>query len=664
MAKPRSSNDFWGIGNILPADIGPVTARIVQLSYAPADKACYLVYATVEKRHIEVEGDLSSFFVDQTEPDWGGIAETLLPHVQRPSEMKTRSADFKQWAARFIEVKLPAKMLEWGIDIYDTPGYLSGKREEVLMENLHALVKRIEPILLFLYENASISETERSCFLGMKEALNGLARVRIFFLATKVDCLSIANDYALNDDPDEVPLEAFQRALGKQRQRCYDLLRRRTEMASEVLGSLPTQVDQCSCFDIFTTGGEDDPWENHTNSIIRTSVRRIVLFAVESFSMPIRTVSRDMLAIVDNYFGLMRSTSQRTTEQWGNLGQEAADWGAKFFAEFSRLIPTLIDALLERIRVLLDEQREEIVQQAADLEQAGDQLDKLLQDKPKRIRDYIELAVQEKIIKVAANQVIIEKGNDVKKKMAIHFEQQRCVRRNELLEIAQRQILGEISSQALADRSRFNLLLDSVIKLPLVLGRFWRSLPTRWGAASKQKYNEITHGKNNTNEDEVHRLFSAMDADSTLSKKENRRLFAELHLNETGKSLQGQKLRFTSNLTEWIESQHQAFRVNIQKNYKYVGAHFPKPFALHEMLDRYSASFARIECQLLATLELAERKGPSSYSWRRARQRWFLQCPRGSMGIRTRSRRQETSHSVTRISRNDGIRSALSSCGV
>ena len=598
-----------GIGNILPADIGPVTARIVQLSYAPAGKACFRVYTTVEKMEVAFEGDLSPFFLDQTNPDWDSIAKALLSHVQRPSEMNTRSSEFNEWAARFIEVQLPSEVLKSGMDVYDTPGFLSGKREEVLSDNLHALVTRIRPILLFLYENAAIDETERNCFLAMKEALHGLARVPIFFLATKADCISIANDYHLADDPDEVSLEVFQVALAKKRQRCYDLLRHRTEMASEVLGSLPVQVDDCPCFDIFTTGGDLDPWENYTNLIIRTSLQRIVLFAVDSCSVQIRDVSRDALAVVDNYFCLLNATTQRTAEQWGKLGQEALDWGERFFIEYMGLIPMLIDELLERSRGLIEKHKEEIAEQAADLERVGDSLDLLLEDKRKRIGDYIQLAVQEKIIKVAANQVIVEKGNAVKQKLTAHFDQQQGVRRNELLEIAQRQVLKEISAATLTDKSLLFTLLDNLLKIPLALGRFWRSAPTRMSARMKNKFNEAIHKTNIRKDDAVFKLLDAMDTYANLSNKENRRLFAHYCLSETANNLQGQKSQFNSNLTQWLESQHQAFYETMRKTYDYIGAQFPNPWPLHDQLEKHSASFARVECQLLAALHLVEHKG-------------------------------------------------------
>ena len=600
---------FLDIGNILPVGIGPVTARIVQLSYAPADKAGFRIYLTVEKTEIESEGDLSSFFADPAKPDWKGIAQALLPHVRRPSETEVNLAQFNEWAARFIEVRLPSKVLEWGIDVYDTPGFLSDNRDEALNKNLYALVKRIQPTLLFLYENAAINETEQNCFLAMKKALDNLAPVPIFFLATKADCGSIANDYSLDDDPEQVSDDMFKEALGKKRQRCYELLRLRKEMANEVLGSLPDQVDECSCFDIFTTPQKFDPWRNFTQPIATHSIRRIVQFTVDSFSMPIRAVTRDMLDRVANYFDLMDSTTQRTAEQWGKLRQEAFDWGERFFSEFAGSIPTLIDELLERIRRLIEEHQGEIVRQAADLERPGDPFEHILTDKRKRIRDYVRLAVQEKIIKVATNQVISEQSKKIMTDMTPHFEQQRRVRGNELLVIAQRQTLAEIRAGVLGDKSRFAFFLDNLLKLPMIIGRFSRSIPVRLSDATRNSYNEFIQDQISSNADASTNLMDDMDAYGKLLNADGRRSFAAVFLTATANALQRQKNQYVSNLAEWIEKKRRAFRANIQKNYKYISAHFAEPFALHDRLNPYSASFARIECQLLAALELAERKG-------------------------------------------------------
>ncbi|CAF1275131.1 unnamed protein product [Rotaria sp. Silwood1] len=371
---------FLGIGNILPSGIGPVTARIVQFTYASADRACFHVYETIEKTSVQAEGNLSHFFENQLQPNWEGITKVIQPHVKRPINIDENSVEFNEWAKCFVELSLPSSVLSLGIDIYDTPGFLSDNREQVLTENLHKLVKRITPTLVFLYDNATISDTDKNCFLAMKDTLGSMERVSVFFLNTKADCISIANDYFLDDDPENVSVDLFSNTLREKRQHCYELLLRRCEMANEALGRLPDSVDECTCFDICTVPGNFDPWETYTNVINTTSFRRIVAFAVEAYSAPTLALMRDMLATVDDYFDLTVSTADRLPKQWAALHDEAIEWGCHFFDEYEKVLPELIDDLVANILHLFEELKPQIAHQAALIKRTEDSIDALLQD--------------------------------------------------------------------------------------------------------------------------------------------------------------------------------------------------------------------------------------------------------------------------------------------
>ncbi|CAF1353498.1 unnamed protein product, partial [Rotaria sordida] len=392
------------LSNILPSGIGPVTARIVQLTYAPAEQAFFRVYETIEKASVQCEGDLSHLFENQLQPDWAGVTDVIQPHVKRPSYIDEKSPEFNEWAKCFVEISLPSKVLALGIDIYDTPGFLSDNREQVLTDNLHKLVKRIKPTLVFLYENATISDTDKNCFLAMKNALGSMERVSVFFLNTKADCISIANDYYLDDDPENVTPDLFYDKLREKRQHCYDLLLRRREMANEVLGGLPKLVDECSCFDICTVPGDLDSWEEYSNLINTSSFQRLVEYAVKAYSAPTLTLARDILSTIDDYFDMTVSTSVRLPNQWKALRDEAIEWGRKFFDEYKEILPTLTNDLTTNILDLLERSKQEIVKQAALMIRNDDPIDRLLQDNRKTIIDYVRIAVQEQVIKTCLNR--------------------------------------------------------------------------------------------------------------------------------------------------------------------------------------------------------------------------------------------------------------------
>lgn len=600
---------FIGIGNILPAGFGRDTARIVRLTYASAEEACFRLYDTDEMASLQYESSLANFFENQQEPDWNGIANVLLPYVKRPRDLPENSTEFSVWAKFSVEIALPSDVLALGIDVYDTPGFLSEEREQTLTDNLHQLVKRIRPILLFLYSNPTINETDKSCFLAMKNALGSLERVSTFFLNTNADCISIANNYGLDDDPDNVPEDLFLQILHSKRQKCYELLCKHREMVAEILGSFPATIDECSFFDICTVPGEYDPWEKYTNLINAGTFQRIVQFTVESHSAPTLILAQDIFAMVEDYFDLVASTTLRGTREWSTLEKEAIAWGNKFFDEYEKLVPNLIDQLLENISQLFDELQPQIVRQAILINRRGDPIDTLLQDNAKTIRDYIQLAVQEQIVKVAANQVIISRRDEIKNLLNHHFEQSRRLRKNELLANAQRHVLGEITTEVLQKTTSLNNFLDNLIKIPMRCNRFWLSLPSRLSNYRKEWYNQFVQSKITDSGDDVYQLLDAMDTYNTLSNEEGRRQLAARCLTKFAKEMQERKGRFRENLTAWIREQRIAFHTRIQLNYKYIKAYLSSQGRVHELVVRFSASFAQIECQLSAAIDLFKRKG-------------------------------------------------------
>ena len=181
---------FLQIGEILPSDVGPVTTRIVKLTYAPADKAYAHVFSSLEDRLTnkdpEIVVPLHEFFLNRDSSDSEeDLGAQLSEHLKRPEHLEGEL--FAEWSKRFIEIGLPSPILQLGIDVYDTPGFLSNGRDEILNVNLYELVKSVQPVLLFLYVNPAVSETDQACFLSFKQALGTLENTPIFFLNTQAD---------------------------------------------------------------------------------------------------------------------------------------------------------------------------------------------------------------------------------------------------------------------------------------------------------------------------------------------------------------------------------------------------------------------------------------------------------------------------------------------
>lgn len=191
---------FLQIGEILPSDVGPVTARIAKLTYSPGNQACVRVFRSLQDRLMKKDPidscSLSEFFTDESLPDHDGISNQLKKYLARPEDETDEK--FAEWSRFFVEIALPSPILQLGIDVYDTPGFLSNGRDEILNQNLYELVKSIKPTLMFLYDNPGVSETDKNCFLSLKQAIGSLEDTPIFFLNTKADAFTILKNEGVN----------------------------------------------------------------------------------------------------------------------------------------------------------------------------------------------------------------------------------------------------------------------------------------------------------------------------------------------------------------------------------------------------------------------------------------------------------------------------------
>jgi hypothetical protein len=199
--------------------------------------------------------------------------------------------------------------------------------------------------------------------------------------------------------------------------------------------------------------------------------------------------------------------------------------------------------------------------------------------------------------------------DQVKTLIANHFEQQRGLRKNELLSIAQRHVLSELSVEVLQQTSLFDMFFENLVKMPMRFSRFWLSLPTRISAYQKDLYNRIVGEQITSGDDKVYQLLDAMDAYATLSNENNRRIFANYCLTKIVKELEEQKDTFSRNLITWVGEQEKSFNKNVSANYEYITTHLSDQQALHNLISQFSSHFAKIECQLLAAVELARRGG-------------------------------------------------------
>ena len=318
-------------GTFLPMDTANVTSRIVQLSYASADQACLLVHKSdVDFSLVSDRVDLSHFFSDISSErrDYSNeLRETIKQHLVRRNDSQISIASDK-WASHMVEIRLPSPFLRLGIEVYDTPG-LNITDSPILVQNFQTLIETRHPCLLFLYDNATMSDDARNCYERLKLSLRNVPNIGIFFLNTKVNVSPMLLDEMIHRDQ-------FDDFLEHKRTRRYELLKNVSPISNE----LPRTLAECDCFDIITI----EPYKHELITIMKkNTIDRILHFAAEHAFRSTRQVSDIMLDAIDAFFDFVLITNRRSTDEWNILRDEALQWTDDFFQQYRLQIDAIGD---------------------------------------------------------------------------------------------------------------------------------------------------------------------------------------------------------------------------------------------------------------------------------------------------------------------------------
>ncbi|CAF1123974.1 unnamed protein product, partial [Didymodactylos carnosus] len=335
--KASFIHKLLGYGDFLPADEGAVIARIIKFSYAPSEDACLIKYSRVVN-HTEVEDqvDLSNCFKDnKTAKTRTKALRTLIKiHLRRPEGFDENSNEFVCWAKSLIEIRIPSPTLELGLHVYDTPGFLSSDAS-VLRENLLALLASVRPTLVFLYDNATVSDDSRKCDEQLKVARHSqLLGVDIFFLNMKPD-VTVIRKNAINDDDDDADDNDDEKLLEKERLCRYKLL---------------INVDEMK----------------------RRAIDRIILYAAEHDLRPSKFVISIAHASIDAFFDFILLTNRRSRDEWNRLRDDVLQGGEHFFQQYRDGVDRIGDEANRRLPQRFREKRKDIGNRAmADCETRG-----------------------------------------------------------------------------------------------------------------------------------------------------------------------------------------------------------------------------------------------------------------------------------------------------
>ncbi|CAF3029404.1 unnamed protein product [Rotaria socialis] len=593
--KTTFVHELLKCGSFLPTGIGAVSARIIKFSYAAANEACLLKYQSVlDSNEPEETVNLSLFFTNsKSKENIRNLRETVKKYVARPTIDKM-SDEFEQWASHFIEIRIPSPLLQLGIDVYDTPGFL-GTDPPILAKNLLNLVSKIRPSLLYLYDNALVSDDSRKCFEQLQLALRHHFRgTAIFFLNTKADVLTIRNDSEEDDDNNNNNED--EHVLNKERQKRYNLLLDVSEMSSTISDGKRVSLDQCDCFDIFSSQGSADRME----VILKEhAYNTVVRFAVKHDLRSTKQIIDVIVRLIDDFFDFVLITNRRSEDAWKKMRDYSLQWIDGYFAAYQSNIHEIAREAKRRLPKKFDQHRDEIEKRtlshcettwwekmivAAKLEHSIPSSASI---------DYINMLVENEVIKPILDEITMKMSKNAKEQTDQNKEPQQT-NKNELLMAAYRKVMmnnGDYgsfyspSSLGLFRKIQF-LMLSPAILIAAPLNYL----------ISKQ-FSRI-HGRKSSL------------IDSRINRIEAKRKYdAHEYLNDIQENMRDFDQKIKENMQKWLEKNRDEFILTVDNYCDVVLQTLDKRQMAYNLARQFAPCFARIECCLVSNLDLCKHDG-------------------------------------------------------
>ena len=262
-------------------------------------------------------------------------------------------------------------------------------------------------------------------------------------------------------------------------------------------------------------------------------------------------------------------------------------WANQFFEKVKETFPTIIDTIQANILSVFDKQKESIADRAGNRIRNENSSGIQLSPISNRVRDFVQIAVYEEVLKVAASESM--KASLAQIDQMSYEALLNNKKRNELLAMAKRHIqFWEISGEDLNRKKLFATILEHLVRVPERLNRLVTSLRTRpyldWYQANTSEYE----------------LLDALDNSAKLTNEPKRREFARDYLVKMRKRVVDQKPLFERNISQWIEMKQTQFFTRIESGYQYAITHMQQRKQAHRLTEKYSDLFAMFECQLIA----------------------------------------------------------------
>lgn len=588
--KTSFLHNFLRIGAILPARAGPVSARIVKLTYASRQEACLNVYSSIIgglslQNKPDMHIDLYQFFENESNINWSGIQKEISEYLERPTDLSDE--DFTNWARSFVEIRIPSPILELDIDIYDTPGYLFHDKL-ITKDNLYDLVKLVRPMLIFMYDNSSVADDAHSCFLAIKSTLGDLEDSGIFFLNTKQDVMTIFDGAGINSTQRNLLTEKkFNEIFPKEREKRLKLLLNTSAMANYVRRN----ESKYENFDICSLPKPRSLLAQCANQMTESAVYHIIQFALKvNLERPLNLMKK-ILNLIDNFFQFFLTTSHRDLKQWKKIRDDALAWGITFFKTFEEGNSKQIDIAYLNILRYFNQQATNICERAIKQNSVNSSSDTKTEYS---IKQFIEIAVREEIVKVAVNEIINQTKDTLRisltKEIVTNFDN------NELLISAQRQVLIDISPTELEQRTWFENIVLNISLMPTIVSRILKGLRTRFNV----EYWKTTKRDDFQTEEEYNECNEVLDSFEELIQPDKRKDFAASYIKKMKDDIEKQEMLFKKNLKDWFENREKCFFENIYTNYSLAIQNLSVRQTAYEKTNLYVDQYARLQCQFLA----------------------------------------------------------------
>ncbi|CAF1076441.1 unnamed protein product [Didymodactylos carnosus] len=439
--------------------------------------------------------------------------------------------------------------------------------------------------------------------------------------------VAVIRKNASNDDDDDADDNDDEKLLEKERLCRYKLLINVDEMKHDIInGNNHEQaplLEQCQCFDIFSTVSPFDPMEIMMK---RRSIDRIILYAAEHDLRPSKFVISIVHASIDTFFDFILVTNRRSRDEWNRLRDDALQWGEHFFQQYRDAVDRIGDEANRRLPQRFREKRKDIENRAmADCETRGiewnDKIDHTMSSITSRLygsrfrvatftglrkffrsmksinRDYlseeqkfIDMVVEREVTKPVILDIISQESSHIKQSANENFTCHRS--KNELLHAAYREMWIEIGNfgdihhltvgqtvlkvlRGLLLSSGF--LIDSIIFTPPLLV-IYMLRKRRSDEAAQDAFDRRKNGI----------LHYLVDLEGVLSTMGD-------HLKQ--------------NLIEWITNEQKKFVNKVNGYHRVVCRTIEDRHRAYELARSYAPNFARIECRLEANLNLATHHG-------------------------------------------------------